>query len=56
MDDSTRKALETNLERQNMIASPEDPDRLKKLNKKILFAQGKEKKSNDYSVNQKNMS
>jgi ATP synthase protein I len=39
-----------------MISPLEEPDRLKKLSKKILLAQGKEETVKEQSVNQKNMS
>lgn len=39
-----------------MTSPSEEPDRFKKLSKKILLAQGKEEHFQEHSVNQKNMS
>lgn len=39
-----------------MMTSPEDSDRIKHLTKKILLAHGKEEKSQDRSINEKNIS
>lgn len=50
------KAKKTSLERPNMGATPEEPDRLKVLNKKILLAKATEKNSRGSSINQTNMS
>ena len=45
-----------NLERADMTASPQEPDKLKELSEKILLAQGKDINDQEHSLNEKNMS